>query len=53
MARQNFHNRTLWTGDNLDGDGGLNSETISLVYLAPPFNLSRNYSMCTYADASG
>ena len=33
MARPNFRNRTLWTGDNLDVMRGLNSETVDLIYL--------------------
>ena len=33
MARQNFRNRTIWTGDNLDVMRGLNSETVDLIYL--------------------
>ena len=30
-------NRTLWTGDNLDVMRGMNSETVDLIYLYPPF----------------
>ena len=38
MTAPNFTNRTLWTGDNLDILRGLNSETVDLIYLDPPFN---------------
>ena len=34
----NWANRTLWTGDNLDIMRGMNSETVDLIYLDPPFN---------------
>ena len=42
--KPNFKNRTLWTGDNLDVMRGLNSETIDLIYLDPPFNSNRVYA---------
>ena len=38
MSDPNFANRTVWTGDNLDILRGLNSETVDLIYLDPPFN---------------
>ncbi len=41
----NFANRTLWTGDNLDILRGLNSETVDLIYLDPPFNSNRDYEV--------
>ena len=44
MADLNFVNRTLWTADNLDILRGMNSETIDLIYLDPPFNSNRNYA---------
>ena len=37
----NWANRTLWTGDNLDIMRGMNSETVDLIYLDPPFNSNR------------
>ena len=40
----NFVNRTMWTGDNLDIMRGLNSGSVDLIYLDPPFNSNRNYS---------
>ena len=40
----NFADRTIWTGDNLDILRGLNSGSIDLVYLDPPFNSNRNYA---------
>ena len=35
----NWRNRTLWTGDNLDIMRGMNSESVDLIYLDPPFQL--------------
>ena len=43
MAALNFKNRTIWTGDNLDILRGMNSETVDLIYLDPPFNSNRSY----------
>ena len=40
----NFVNRTLWTGDNLDILRGLNSESVDLIYLDPPFTSNRDYA---------
>ena len=34
----NFADRTIWTGDNLDILRGLNSVSVDLIYLDPPFN---------------
>ena len=41
-AERNFAPRTIWTGDNLDILRGLNSETVDLIYLDPPFNSNRD-----------
>ena len=40
----NFADRTIWTGDNLDILRGLNSASVDLIYLDPPFNSNRNYA---------
>ena len=53
MAQPNFKNRTLWTGDNLDIMRGLNSETVDLIYLDPPFNSNRDYSAPIGSEAAG
>ena len=39
----NWKNRTLWTGDNLDIMRGMNSDSVDLIYLDPPFNSNRDY----------
>ena len=40
----NFADRTIWTGDNLDILRGINSASVGLIYLEPPFNSNRNYA---------
>ena len=49
----NFKNRTLWIGDNLDILRGINSETIDLIYLDPPFNSKRIYNAPLGSKAAG
>ncbi len=49
----NWTNRTLWTGDNLDIMRGMNSETVDLIYLDPPFNSNRDYSAPIGSEAAG
>ncbi|MDE2899934.1 MAG: DNA methyltransferase, partial [Chloroflexota bacterium] len=49
----NFKNRTLWTGDNLDIMRGLNSESVDLIYLDPPFNSNQDYSAPIGSEAAG
>lgn len=34
----NWADQTIWTGDNLDIMRGMNSATVDLIYLDPPFN---------------
>ena len=49
----NWKNRTLWTGDNLDILRGMNSETVDLIYLDPPFNSNQNYAAPIGSEAAG
>ena len=49
----NWRNRTLWTGDNLDIMRGMNSETVDLIYLDPPFNSKRDYAAPIGSEAAG
>ena len=44
MAEPNWINRTLWTWDNLPLMRGLNSASVDLIYLDPPFNSKKTYS---------
>ena len=53
MTTPNWSNRTLWIGDNLDIMRGMNSETVNLIYLDPPFNSNRNYSAPIGSEAAG
>ena len=39
----NFQNRTLFVADNLEIMRGIDSETIDLIYLDPPFNTKKQY----------
>ncbi len=50
---RNFAPRTIWTGDNLDILRGLNSETVDLIYLDPPFNSNRTYAAPIGSRAAG
>ena len=49
----NFANRTIWTGDNLDIMRGLNSESVDLIYLDPPFNSNKDYAAPVGSKAAG
>ena len=53
MAEPNFVDKTIWTGDNLDILRGLNSESVDLIYLDPPFNSNRNYAAPVGSRAAG
>ena len=49
----NIKNRTLFTGDNLDVMRGMNSASVDLIYLDPPFNSNRNYEAPIGSEAAG
>ena len=53
VVKPNFVDKTIWTGDNLDILRGLNSETVDLIYLDPPFNSNRNYEAPVGSKAAG
>ena len=53
MAEANFVDKTIWTGDNLDILRGLNSDSVDLIYLDPPFNSNRNYAAPVGSRAAG
>ena len=46
-------NRTIFTGDNLHVLRGLNSDTVDLIYLDPPFNSNRDYAAPVGSKAAG
>lgn len=52
-VEMNFKNRTLWTADNLDVMRGMNTETVDLIYLDPPFNSKRDYAAPIGSQAAG
>ena len=49
----NWKNRTIWTGDNLPIMRGMNSESVDLIYLDPPFNSNANYAAPIGSKAAG
>ena len=53
MAEPDFADKTIWTGDNLDIMRGMNSESVDLIYLDPPFNSNRNYAAPVGSAAAG
>ena len=53
MPSPNWTNRTIFTGDNLDIMRGMNSETVDLIYLDPPFNSNKDYAAPVGSKAAG
>lgn len=51
--KQQIFNRTIFTGDNLPILRGMNTESVDLVYLDPPFNSNRNYQAPIGSEAAG
>ena len=49
----NFTDKTIWTGNNLGILRGMNSESVDLIYLDPPFNSNRNYAAPVGSRAAG
>ncbi len=49
----NFADRTIWTGDNLDILRALNSASVDLIYLDPPFNSNQNFAAPVGSAAGG
>ena len=49
----NVKNRTLFIADNLDIMRGMDSETIDLIYLDPPFNTNKKYKAPIGSPAEG
>lgn len=49
----NWSNQTIWTGDNLDIMRGMNSASVDLIYLDPPFNSKANYAAPIGSRAAG
>ena len=53
MGEPNWSNQTIWTGDNLPILRGMNSESVDVVYLDPPFNSKANYAAPIGSKAAG
>ena len=53
MAAPNWANQTIWTADNLDVLRGMNSASVDLVYLDPPFNSNKDYAAPIGSEAAG
>ena len=53
MTAPNWSNQTIWTGDNLDVMRGMNSDSVDLIYLDPPFNSKANYAAPIGSKAAG
>ena len=53
MTAPNWSNQAIWTGDNLDIMRGMNSATVDLIYLDPPFNSKANYAAPIGSKAAG
>ena len=49
----NWVNRTLYIRDNLDILRGMNSDTVDLIYLDPPFNSNKTYEAPIGSQAAG
>ena len=53
MTQPNWAHQTIWTRDNLDVMRGMNSESVDLIYLDPPFNSNANYAAPIGSQAAG
>lgn len=53
MGKPNWANQTMFTGDNLDIMRGMNSASVDLIYLDPPFNSNANYAAPIGSEAAG
>ena len=49
----NIKNRTIFENDNLFVLRGMDSESVDLIYLDPPFNSNRNYAAPIGSQAAG
>ena len=49
----NVQNRTILCGDNLERLQGMNSESVNLIYLDPPFNKNKKFTAPIGSSAEG
>ena len=52
-TESNWADKTIWTGDNLYVMRGMNSESVDLIYLDPPFNSKTDYAAPIGSEAAG
>ena len=52
-ASPNWADKTIWTGDNLHVMRGMNSASVDLIYLDPPFNSKTDYAAPIGSSAAG
>ena len=53
MSRLNFASGSVWAADNLPVMRGMNSASVDLIYLDPPFNSNRTYEAPIGTKAAG
>lgn len=53
MGVPNWANQSMWTADNLPIMRGMNTESVDLIYLDPPFNSDHNYAAPIGSKAAG
>ena len=53
MAEPNVPNRTIYCKDNLDVMRGINSKSVDLIYLDPPFNKNKKFTAPIGSSAEG
>jgi len=50
---RNWTEGTIWTGDNLDVMRGMNSDSVDMIYLDPPFNSGTIYVAAAESRSTG
>ena len=53
MNQPNWKDKTIWQGDNLVIMRRMNSASVDLIYLDPPFNSNTNYAAPIGSEAAG
>ena len=53
MAEKNWPSKVMWTGDCLYILRGMNSASVDLIYLDPPFNSNADYAAPIGSVAAG
>ena len=53
MTTPNWKNRTVFVGDNVNVLRGMNSESVDLIYLDPPFKSDKKYERPIGGDKAG